>query len=61
MNVTHLGVDVRVIRKRVHYGSILIGLNTNKPIDLLKDRKENTFYQLLMDIPFRLFKTNKYS
>ncbi|MEH6306837.1 hypothetical protein RYH73_14385 [Olivibacter sp. CPCC 100613] len=38
--VAALGIDDWVIRKREHYGSMLVDLATNRPIALLRDGEE---------------------
>ncbi|CAN0506064.1 unnamed protein product, partial [Scytosiphon promiscuus] len=46
-----LGVDDWAICKHIAYGTILVDLETNKPIGLLKDRNASTFKKWLIQHP----------
>lgn len=46
-DVSQIGVDDWAFRKGVNYGSVIVNLSTGMIIDLLEDRKEDTFKEWL--------------
>lgn len=49
--VTHVGVDDWAFRKGSRYGTIIVDLNTHRPIDVLPDRTSSTLTKWLSKHP----------
>ena len=47
----HIGIDDWAFRKRVSYGTIIVDLDTHRPIDLLPDRTAETAIAWLQEQP----------